>query len=111
MAGAGRPGLSPPLLFLLVLPVPPAAAALRLLLGAAPPFTCSQPVSAGEGSWGAPGRLGPGECGAAGARPERRSAGAASPGPGLSCAGLCGLPLPACGEGRGRRAGETAFRM
>lgn len=43
MAGAGRPGLSPPLLFLLVLPVPPAAAALRLLLGAAPPFTCSQP--------------------------------------------------------------------
>lgn len=59
MAGAGRPGLSPPLLFLLVLPMPPAAAALRLLLGAAPPFTCSQPVSAGEGSWGAAGLLGP----------------------------------------------------
>ncbi|OXB80463.1 UNVERIFIED_CONTAM: hypothetical protein H355_004296 [Colinus virginianus] len=43
MAGAGRSGLSPPLLLLLVLPVQPAAAALRLLLGAAPPFTCSQP--------------------------------------------------------------------
>lgn len=62
-APAPRPGRSPeaprplggamaaagPLLLLgLLLPLFPAAAALRLLLGsAAPPFSCSQPVSAG----------------------------------------------------------------
>ncbi|XP_072729925.1 interleukin-17 receptor A isoform X3 [Ciconia boyciana] len=41
MAGAGPRRL--PLLLLLVFPIPPAGAALRLLLGAAPPFNCSQP--------------------------------------------------------------------
>ncbi|XP_061865877.1 interleukin-17 receptor A isoform X2 [Colius striatus] len=41
MAGAGLRRL--PLLLFLVFPIAPAAAALRLLLGAAPPFTCSQP--------------------------------------------------------------------
>ncbi|XP_055664209.1 interleukin-17 receptor A isoform X1 [Falco peregrinus] len=35
--------LFPLLLLLLVIAIPPAGAALRLLLGAAPPFTCSQP--------------------------------------------------------------------
>ncbi|XP_014725528.1 PREDICTED: interleukin-17 receptor A isoform X1 [Sturnus vulgaris] len=40
MAGAGPPL---PLLFLLLLLLPRPAAALRLLLDAAPPFTCSQP--------------------------------------------------------------------
>ncbi|XP_076197629.1 interleukin-17 receptor A isoform X3 [Aptenodytes patagonicus] len=41
MAGAGPRRL--PLSLLLVFPIPLAGAALRLLLGAAPPFTCSQP--------------------------------------------------------------------
>ncbi|XP_069663819.1 interleukin-17 receptor A isoform X2 [Haliaeetus albicilla] len=41
MAGAGPRRL--PLLLLLVFPSSPVGAALRLLLGAAPPFTCSQP--------------------------------------------------------------------
>ncbi|KAM9292809.1 interleukin-17 receptor A [Morus bassanus] len=41
MAGAGPRRVS--LLLFLLFPLPPAAAALRLLLGAAPPFTCSQP--------------------------------------------------------------------
>ncbi|XP_029896159.1 interleukin-17 receptor A isoform X3 [Aquila chrysaetos chrysaetos] len=41
MAGAGPWRL--PLLLLLVFPSSPVGAALRLLLGAAPPFTCSQP--------------------------------------------------------------------
>lgn len=44
MAGAEPRRL--PLLLLLVFPSSPVGAALRLLLGAAPPFTCSQPVSA-----------------------------------------------------------------
>ncbi|KAM6293142.1 interleukin-17 receptor A isoform 3-T3 [Porphyrio hochstetteri] len=43
MAGSGPRWLSLPLLLFLVLPVPPASSALRLLLDAAPPFTCSQP--------------------------------------------------------------------
>ncbi|XP_030094185.2 interleukin-17 receptor A isoform X1 [Serinus canaria] len=45
MAGAGPRRLPLLLLFLLplLLPWPPAAVALRLLLDAAPPFTCSQP--------------------------------------------------------------------
>ncbi|XP_071407358.1 interleukin-17 receptor A isoform X2 [Pithys albifrons albifrons] len=43
MAGAGRRRL-PLLLFLLLLLVLPPGAALRLLLDAAPPFSCSQPV-------------------------------------------------------------------
>ncbi|GAB0177067.1 interleukin-17 receptor A [Grus japonensis] len=44
MAGV-EPGLGwlSLLLLLLVFPIPPASSALRLLLGAAPPFTCSQP--------------------------------------------------------------------
>ncbi|XP_071623980.1 interleukin-17 receptor A isoform X1 [Heliangelus exortis] len=42
MAGAGRLPLSLSLLLLFCL-IPPAGAALRLLLGAEPPFTCSQP--------------------------------------------------------------------
>lgn len=46
MAGAGPQRLLQPLLLLLVFSASPTAAALRLLLGAAPPFTCSQPVSA-----------------------------------------------------------------
>ncbi|XP_074440760.1 interleukin-17 receptor A isoform X2 [Larus michahellis] len=44
MAGAGPRRLLLPLLLLVVFPhIPPAGAALRLLLSAAPPFTCSQP--------------------------------------------------------------------
>ncbi|XP_065483002.1 interleukin-17 receptor A isoform X2 [Caloenas nicobarica] len=43
MAGAEPRPLLLPLLLLLVFPTSPTGAALRLLLGAAPPFTCSQP--------------------------------------------------------------------
>ncbi|KAK2546552.1 interleukin-17 receptor A isoform X1 [Columba livia] len=43
MAGVGPQRLLQPLLLLLVFSASPTAAALRLLLGAAPPFTCSQP--------------------------------------------------------------------
>lgn len=120
MAGAGPPLL----LFLLplLLPRPPAAAALRLLLDAAPPFTCSQPVS-GAGSAG-PGRArgagvvgrgsGPGGVGVA-VSPSRKTPHTSLGCPGRGSAavpGTSGRPrLNRAGSGRSPRAGcESVLR-
>lgn len=89
MAGAEPRRL--PLLLLLVFPSSPVGAALRLLLGAAPPFTCSQPVSAAAAR------------GALGAR-WRRPAGRQAAGPGKGT-GLAASPAVRA-AGRARRRGR-----
>lgn len=111
MAGAGPRPLPLPLL-LLVFPIPPSSAALRLLLGAAPPFTCSQPVSATRS--GAPaGRQvaeRAGQAFGAGGAPGVPAAGRARrQGRGGGCLPLPGCVFPASRQGlappaAGRRA-------